>query len=360
MCRRARHGWTAVSRALGTLAALLVATHAPAAAGDVLIAVAAPIGGPHAAKGVLVRTGVQDAADRINASGGVNGNTIVLSVHDDQCTAEGGAMAARALSALAPALVVGHPCPSAAAAAAPIYAAADIILIATGPRHKDITDPRAGESVFRLAGRHDRQGEAAAQWLTARADDGPVAVLHDPSAYARALAKSAAGALRARGHAGARAHEFATGRLDYAALAQTLAREPPRAVFLAAFAPEAALILGSLGKAGIQVPLLGADTLAADRFGTAALAYGGDVRVLLPAPSADDALARLATAAVEIWSAAARSSAAAPAQDLTIAIAQGTFETSTVGPVSFDANGDARMPSFVPAHWSSGRWIAEE
>ena len=65
-----------------------------------------------------------------------------------------------------PAFVVGHPCSGSAVAAASLYGAAGIVFIAPGVRHPALTAKRAGMTVFRLAGRDDRQGDAAAHWLT--------------------------------------------------------------------------------------------------------------------------------------------------------------------------------------------------
>jgi branched-chain amino acid transport system substrate-binding protein len=54
---------------------------------QVKIAVAAPISGPRAASGLQIRMGVEQAVEDINARGGVLGNKLILSIHDDEANA---------------------------------------------------------------------------------------------------------------------------------------------------------------------------------------------------------------------------------------------------------------------------------
>ena len=70
-------------------AALLVAS--PALAADIKVGVYGPYTGGSAGMGVSMRNGVEQAADEINAKGGINGQKVVLVKRDDEAKNERGA-----------------------------------------------------------------------------------------------------------------------------------------------------------------------------------------------------------------------------------------------------------------------------
>ena len=128
------------------------------AAAEVLIGVGAPLSGRQSELGASIRRGAERSVAAINASGGLLGERLVLAVEDDACESAKGAESAKALAERRPAIVIGHPCAGVATSAAQVYAGQQIVFIATGVRNSSLTQPRAGPSVFRLAGRDDRQG----------------------------------------------------------------------------------------------------------------------------------------------------------------------------------------------------------
>ena len=115
---------------------------------DPTIVVAGPATGRHAETLAAMAEGARRAGA---------GHAIRLIEVDDGCDAGRAEGAARLIVADKPDLVLGHPCPAAAIAAAKVYAASGVLFIALGVRHPDLTDKRAGPTIFRLAGRDDRR-----------------------------------------------------------------------------------------------------------------------------------------------------------------------------------------------------------
>jgi branched-chain amino acid transport system substrate-binding protein len=333
---------------VAAVVAAFVLQAAPGLADSALV-VAGPASGRHAGTLAAMAAGAHQA---------VAGRTIRITEVDDGCDAGRAEGAARVIVADKPDLVIGHPCPAAAIAAAKVYAAAGVLFIALGVRHPDLTDKRAGPTIFRLAGRDDRQGQAAAAELLAVAPQGKIAIVQDRTAYARGLTAAVTAEILERKIAPPSVVPIVAGRRDYDAEMQKLKGLPPEAVFFAGYPSEAAVVLRSLRKAGIAAALLASDANATDEFGAAASSVDPStpaVKVLMRAPrsggmnSAD--LKWAASSAVKIWlSLQANSQSSDMAGRLAGSEAQGEDR------VQFDAKGDARVPSFAAVPLVAGRW----
>jgi branched-chain amino acid transport system substrate-binding protein len=364
-------------RAAGTrlrfvIVALLLAVGlaAPAAA-DVRIAVAGPAAGMKAPDAQEIAQGVKRAAERINAQGGVDGEPVTVTEVDDGCAAETAATAARSLIASGVALVIGHPCTSAALAAAKVYAQAGVVFIAPDTRHPALTDARAGSTTFRLSGRDDRQGAAAAAYLSSNFAGQPVTVIRDPSVYAGKLARDALAALKQSGDTKVLTASVRGGQKDYSTLVAKLKKHEVRAVLFTGYPMEGGLLLRKMRQAGLTSIFLGGDALATSQLAAAAGGDADGATALLPHDAAraitDKALlARFAPhpasepfvssfAAVEAWAAAARQAKSLKPQEVAGALQQGTFDT-VLGALTFDANGDADVPDYDVVSWSDGAW----
>jgi branched-chain amino acid transport system substrate-binding protein len=314
-----------------------------------LVVVAGPATGRYAETLAAMAAGAHEA---------VGGRAVRMSEVDDGCDAGRAEGAARVIVAEKPDLVIGHPCPAAAIAAAKIYAAAGVLFIALGVRHPDLTDKRAGPTIFRLAGRDDRQGQAAAAELLAVAPQGKIAIVQDRTAYARGLTAAVTAELSARKFAPPFVVPIVAGRRDYDAEVQKLKSSPPEAVFFAGYPSEATVVLRSLRKAGISVALIASDANATDEFGAAAASVDPStpaVKVMMRAPqsggmnSAD--LKWAASRALTLWlSLTANSAPSDIAGRLAVSEAVGGDR------VQFDAKGDARFPSFAAVPLVAGRW----
>jgi len=349
---------------------LAIAVASPAAA-TVLIGAAGPAEGPNGATGAEIAGGAKLAADRINGEGGVQGEPVEVIAADDGCAEREAEAAARAFVARGVALVVGHPCARAAIAAAKIYAEAGVMFIAPVTRHPALTGPRAGPTVFRLAGRDDRQGASAGAYLARTFASKPVAVVRDSSLYAKKLAEGAVAALKKAGRSDILTATIEGGQKDYAGLVAKLAAARTEALFFTGFPIEGALLLRQMRAAGLGTVFLGGDALATPQFVETAGADATGVGALLPHDAAralsDEAVRDKfksqrptetlvsAYAAVEAWRAAVGQAHALSATAAGAALQQGSFET-VLGPVSFDEKGDADVPSYDIVWWKDGAW----
>ena len=124
---------------------------------EILIATAGPLKGQYAALGEQLRQGVSRAVADINASGGVNGEQLVLEVADDGCDPKQAMTVANQLVAKGVKFVAGHYCSGSSIAAAKIYEDAGIIMISPSSTSPKFTDD-GGWNVNRVCGRDDAQG----------------------------------------------------------------------------------------------------------------------------------------------------------------------------------------------------------
>lgn len=358
--------------------ALLMALSVTAVRADTLIAVSAPFSGRHADEGKAILKSVEWAVEAINAQGGVAGGPVVLRAEDDGCDDRRTEAAATQIVALAPALVVGHPCAGSARAASRIYAAAGTLFVAAAPRHPDITRRRAGNTIFRLAGRDDLQSASTSAFLAAAYAGKRWAIVHDRTRYARLLVD---GLKREHGAAGsAPVAEFGivASSKDYAATVAGLRASRADVVYFAGFPSEAAALWGQFLPSDAPPDLVGSDALANADAELRAMSGGGRfaARVLRPFTAADSenakplldrlaaaglppaASAVAAHAAVEVWAAAV---ARGGSRDVTAVARQLQAHPlpSVVGDISFDAEGDARVPSFEVATFADGRLTTE-
>lgn len=336
---------------------------------DVLIGVAAPSQGAKAQTGREIRRAADLAAAHINAEGGIEGQRVAVVSTDDGCSEAQAEAAARTLVAQQVALVLGHPCTGAAIAAARIYAQAGTPFIASATRHPDLTDARAGPSVFRLAGRDDKQGTTAGTYLAQHFKDQPIAVVYDGSRYAKALVKHALPEIKASGTEDVLTATVRGGQKDYAALIAKLKKTKTKALFFAGFPMEGALLLRQMRSAGLDTEFLSGDALATTAFAdTAGTAANGAI-ALLPhdaqrvmtesAPldvetNANGALLS-AYAAVEAWRDAVQRAGSTEATAVSKALQSGRFAT-VLGPVSFDEKGDASVRSYDVVEWKDDAW----
>lgn len=326
-------------------------------AGDVLIAVAGPAHGPGAARTAAIKSAADRASARLAAQGGIGGEAVRVITEDDACSGPGGDAAARRIAAQKPALVLGHPCAAAAVAAAKVYGPARILYIATATRHPALTMRRAGPAIFRLDGRDDRQGTFAAAALLRLHPASRFALVSDRTAYARRIVTSARASLLAAGAPDPAMLTLVAGDKDYGRLVGDLAKSAADAVLFAGFPIEAAIVLRQMRSAGVKADFIGCDATATREFLDAAGEAGANARFIVPFDSTgtapgmpstsptpadgtpEDLAARRTDVAIDGWVAAIKASGSVDG-------AAAALQAGAPGVPSFDAAGDALLPSF--------------
>jgi branched-chain amino acid transport system substrate-binding protein len=229
---------------------------------DIVVGVAVPSLGPKVALAAIIRDTLTADAASLNDRGGINAQTVALSIEDDGCSAEGGAAVAAKFVAAQVALVIGHPCSNAAIAAAAIYARANIMFVAVGASHPALTAKRAGPAVFRLGGRDDRQAVETAALMAPLVAQERVAIVHDRTAYAKALAEGVTVALKTAGVTPTLSATLVASEKTYPILIAQLKAAQIQTIYFAGFPHEAELIISELHQAGVYSRVFGSETLA--------------------------------------------------------------------------------------------------
>jgi branched-chain amino acid transport system substrate-binding protein len=352
---------------LATAANVSAQTNAP------VIAVAGPMTGQYAAFGHQMVRGARAAVASIANSDRMNGTALDLVVEDDACDATQAADVARRLVARNVQLVIGHHCASATRAAAPIYAAADVIMITPSTGDPWLTDQRAGPSIFRLAPRSDAATKAMAAHVIRAYTGQSIAILHDRTVASQQTATAVKNALNAMGVTNATTSGFLAGEKDYRPLIASLDARQIKVVIFAGYPMEAAQILASIAEAGSELEIVGDGILSGSDFALAAGSVAGRASIVTSedpiywpnlanswldtqpqVTSAQRLVSVLAYASVEVWSAAAgKIGGDRPGRTVAARLQTERFP-SKAGAVAFDQKGDVLLEFFTAHRWHSG------
>jgi branched-chain amino acid transport system substrate-binding protein len=345
---------TALVMALGLSVPPLTAT----AAADVTIAVAGPFEAREADRFAAIRQAVETAVEALNTKGGILGQPVRVIAVDDACDGATAETVARDLTANRIALVIGHPCTRAALAAADVYADSSTVFMATTTRHPRLTRKRETGLVLRLAGRDDRQGDAAARYISDASPPGAIAVVHDRTAYATGLAEAVTAGLRQAGRNDIIAATISAGDMEYRKLTDKI--KGAAAVYFAGFPLEAGFIVESLRAAGSGALFVGSDSLATGEF---VATYGASIKGVKVAVSSASNLGALeqrgdaaaASKAVSLYAEAANRVGRLDRDAIIATLTAGSPDDNPAAP--FTAAGDAVTESFRIVEWDGVAWV---
>jgi branched-chain amino acid transport system substrate-binding protein len=335
---------------------------------EMKIAAVGPMSGANAIFGTQIKTGVELAAEDLNAAGGILGQKIVIVVGDDFADTGQGVGLARRLVADGVKFVVGHFYTSATLRADDIYQAAGVLVISPAASDPRLTD-RGLANVFRLASRSDRQGEIAGLYLAANFADHKLAILHDRSTYGKGLADKVKAAANAKGLNEVLFEGINAGDKDYTPIIARLKASGADILYWGGLYPEASILLRQMRDQGLSTRLMGGDAISAGEFATTAGPAAEGTVFTFPAdpqkrPQAAALVKRLALrnirpdpyifasyAAVEILKQAAEAAGSLDPGQIAAVLHSGRSFASVVGDVAFDANGDSTRPDFVMYTW---------
>lgn len=155
--------------------------------GSIKIGVLGPFSGDAAETGADLLNAANLAVDEINAAGGVLGQRMEIVQADDACDPQTGTAAAEKLLMSGIVGVAGGYCSAATIPATAVLhpTGIPVITVATSPA---VTE-RGLNSVFRTVGRDDHQGRFAARFLAGPGSARKLAILHNNTVYAKALAE---------------------------------------------------------------------------------------------------------------------------------------------------------------------------
>ncbi len=322
-----------------------------------------------ATEGTRATTTAERFAEALNKTGGLLGHTIRVQSLSDACTRNGSEEAARELTAAKTALVIGHSCASAAFSAAPIYAKSGMLFMAMS-RHPRLNGPRAGPTVFRLAGRDDRAGLDTVAMLRARFPNARIGIVTDKSIQARRFADDVAREL-ARSSVKPALHELlVAGETNYQRIVDRLKAAAIDVVVVPALPVELGIVMDRLAASGHAATFVGSEILAVPTLDPIAQRHAAGLILMLPAPprrvqpapdaastETDEQASDIVDAGLTAWAAAVTTAGTFDAKRIA-SVLETTAAHTVVGPLRFDIKGDAMISSYAPHMWKAGRWVA--
>ena len=306
-----------------------------------------------------------------NARGGVLGEKLVLEVGDDACDPKQAVSVANTMVNKEIVFMHGHWCSSSTIPASDVYYEADIPM-ATVSTNPQVTE-RGLENIFRIMGRDDQQGMVAGTYLADHFKGKKIAVVDDKSAYGKGLADEIAKAMTARGIEPALRESITAGEKDYSGLVTKLKRDGVEVMAYGGYHTEVALILRQAQQAGLDLTVMGGDTMTNSELVTAAGPAADKVLFTFsPDPRKNASAAPVvekfraakiepegyvlyAYAAMQLFEQAATAAGSTDYDALQKAMREGSFDT-VIGNLSFDAKGDQKAPGFVVYQWQGGQY----
>lgn len=351
----------------------LAALPARTAWAEIRIAVVGPLTGQAIFRGEQVQQGAQLAVADLNAKGGVLGQKLRLQVADDACDAEQAVAVAEKLAREEIAFVAGHVCSHASIPASQVYERSGILMISPASTNPRLTD-EGGSNVFRVSGRDDEQGRIAGDLLAERWADRRIAIVHDGTVYGQGLAELTKFRLNELGLQEALFAAYAPGGSDYSDLVKVLRAAEAEVLYIGGYPAEAGLIVREAAYQGLDLQLVGGDSLTTEEFWLVAGPAGAGAMVTFGPdprrnPEASDVVRRFRAqgfepagytlhtyAAVQAWAQAAETAGRLELARVIEALRAGRFET-VLGTLSFNEKGDVSAPGFVWYVWRGGDYV---
>jgi branched-chain amino acid transport system substrate-binding protein len=346
---------------------------APPAYADITIGFAAPLTGPVALGGEQLKRGAEQAVADINAAGGVNGEKLVLSESDDACDPKQAVSVANKIASAGIKFVTGFYCSSSAIPASKVYMEEGVLMMAAGASNPRLTD-EGKDLVFRCYGRDDNQGAFDAAYILKHFPDKKVAIINDKSAWGVGLSEEVKKGLNKADMKEVLFDSYTPGERDYSSIISKLKQVNADVLMLAGFPTEAGLIVRQMKEQGLAIQVIGGDALTTDQFWSIAGTRAEGVLTSFVTdprnnPEAKTVVEELRKAGFEpegdtlfnyaaIQSLAEGIKRAGKNDPANVAAALRQSPVNTIlGPVSYDAKGDAKDIHFAMYRWHAGKYL---
>jgi branched-chain amino acid transport system substrate-binding protein len=223
----------------------------------VRIGIAGPMTGDQAKMGMDFKNGVSLAVKEWNSKGGVLGKKIEVLVGDDQHDPKQAVSVANKMVNDGVAGIIGHFNSSCSIPASDVYNRAGIPMITPGSTNPQLTE-RGYKGVFRVCGRDDQQGRAAAEFVVNYLKLKSVAILHDKTTYGQGLAdefkKFIGDKVNVVYYGG-----IVQGDKDFKMILTTIKSKDPGLIFFGGIYPEAGLLVKQARELGMDVKFMSGD-----------------------------------------------------------------------------------------------------
>lgn len=368
MQRRLTHFFALLSTVI-----TLTVVNAPVALAEIPIATAGPFTGTNLFRGEQIQRGAELAVANINATGGVLGERLTLTIADDACDPDQSVAVANKLVSDGVVFVAGHVCSHSSIPAGRIYQDAGVIMISPASTNPRLTD-EGGSNVFRICGRDDHQGVVAGDYLADEWSGGHIAILHDGSTYGEGLAAETKKQLKKRGIEHAMDSVFEAGSRDYSKLIERMQFTGIDVIYVGAYAADTGLMVRQSRDRGYDAQFVTGDALTNEEFWLITGKAGEGTRGTFgPDPRHSPAAASVVNqlrgkgfepsgytlhtyAAVQAWAQAANAAGTLDTDAVAFTLRQEVFDT-VLGRIGFDDKGDATAPGFIWYMWNEGEYI---
>ncbi len=355
-----------IAALLCTVLVALVLAWTPLRAQPILIGVAGPMSGSLSAYGAQMVEGVQRAADQINARGGIGGRQVEIVIGDDVADPSRVEAVTDDLIERGVFAVIGHFTSGTSSIAAPLYANADILMLTPTATDPLLTQD-GGWNLFRLAPRDDAQAQVSGRYLATEYAGARVAIVHDRSAFGKGLADRTRQVMNELGLDDVFYSGIEAGESDYMALVRQLVEARIEAVYFGGMAEEAGIILRQMRESGLDAAFITGEGAISPQFTASAgeSAQGALMTAALPRDSYDRPLeealdatgleggrtALMSFVALRLLEEARDHVPDLDPQAVAAYLRSGAMMMTEIGPVAFDAQGDASIGEYGLFAW---------
>lgn len=337
----------------------------------VRVAVAGPFSGPNAAFGTQMRRGVEQAAEDINATGGILGQRVILEFADDASNPDQARSAAGRLGQNGTQFVIGHFNSSLSIPASEIYEKAGIVAITPASTNPRLTE-RGLWNVFRTCGRDDHQAQVAADFILKQPGQRRLVILHDTTSFGQSLAEQVRNAVNAAGLREVRFDSVKLGSSEFSALVAQLKALRPDFVYWGGLHIEAAHLIKQMRAAGVTATMIGSDGITTSEFATLGgpgvegtlMTFSQDARnrsearavvaKLRASKFEPEGYTLYSYAALEIVKQAAEAARTLDPKRVAQQMRSGQRFKTVLGEIVYDQKGDITRPDYVMYVWRKG------
>ena len=361
-----------IATAAGLAAIFGLAAQAQA---QIKVGVIGPITGPNAAFGAQLKNGAEQAIADINAAGGIMGQKIELVLGDDASKPEQGVSVANKFVGDRVRFVVGAFNSGVSIPSSEVFAENNILQItpaSTNPRYTE----RKMWNTFRVCGRDDQQGGAAAEIIARLYKGKKIAIVHDKTTYGKGLADETRAALKGKGVTEVLYDGINVGEKDFSALVSRIKQAGADLVFWGGLHTEGGLILRQMRGQGVTAPIMGGDGITDDEFAAVAgPAAEGTLMTFSPDPRTNpenkaivdrfrsekkfepQAYTLYSYASVQILKQAIEAAKSTDPKAVAKVMHSGMKFKTVLGELSFDSKGDVSNTGYSVSGKAKGQYV---
>ncbi len=248
--------WSRISVLGAGLALVTAACGSNAGSGassePIRIGVTAPLSGNYAAPGIDIVNAAKVMADTLNKQGGILGRKIEILSADDQCDAQVGVQAAESLVSQKVIAFAGGYCSGASIPETTVLKRhGGIPFLAVASSNPQLTE-QGYDHVFRIVIRDDQEGPQDASFLMDNLKLKKVAIMHDNTTYAKALAEFARNEVNKKSGSVTYYDAITPGQKDYSSALTRVASSNPDAFLFTGYYAEGATLVKQYKDLGLD------------------------------------------------------------------------------------------------------------